>query len=124
MYADFHLHSSFSSDSDTPMEQMILEGIRQGLPAMCFTEHMDFDFPPGDLDFLVDMPAYQNTFDALRQKYENQISLYFGIASSIVILYTCLCKPVPYLNSFITCYCVDYCNCRTITQIHKRIFSK
>ena len=79
MYADFHLHSSFSSDSDTPMEQMILEGIRQGLPAMCFTEHMDFDFPPGDLDFLVDMPAYQNTFDALRQKYENQISLYFGI---------------------------------------------
>lgn len=42
--ADFHLHSSFSGDSDTPMEQMILEGIELGLTEMCFTEHNDFDY--------------------------------------------------------------------------------
>ena len=43
--ADFHLHSSFSGDSEAPMEDMIQKGISLGLTQMCFTEHMDFDFP-------------------------------------------------------------------------------
>ena len=43
--ADFHLHTDFSSDSDTPMEDMILSGISKGLKTMCFTEHMDYDYP-------------------------------------------------------------------------------
>ena len=43
--ADFHMHSSFSGDSDTPMEEMILKGIELGLTHICFTEHNDFDFP-------------------------------------------------------------------------------
>ncbi|MCI9013338.1 MAG: histidinol phosphate phosphatase, partial [Lachnospiraceae bacterium] len=29
--ADYHLHSSFSGDSDTPMEEMIQKGIALGL---------------------------------------------------------------------------------------------
>ena len=32
--SDFHLHSSFSGDSDTPMEDMILKGISLGLDTM------------------------------------------------------------------------------------------
>ena len=58
MYSDSHLHSSFSSDSDTPMEEMIQTAISKGLSSMCFTEHQDLDFPPGEFDFLVDMDAY------------------------------------------------------------------
>ena len=46
--ADYHLHSSFSSDSDTPMEDMILQGISLGLSTLCFTEHLDIDFPYQD----------------------------------------------------------------------------
>ena len=41
----FHIHSSFSGDSDAPMEQMIQEGLKKGLRTMCFTEHMDMDYP-------------------------------------------------------------------------------
>ena len=48
MYSDSHLHSSFSSDSDTPMEEMIQTAISKGLSSMCFTEHQDLDFPPGE----------------------------------------------------------------------------
>ena len=43
--ADFHMHSSFSGDSDTPMEEMIQKAIELGLTHMCFTEHNDYDFP-------------------------------------------------------------------------------
>ena len=42
--ADYHLHTSFSGDSVTPMEDMILKGIELGLTSMCFTEHMDMDY--------------------------------------------------------------------------------
>lgn len=79
MNSDFHLHTSFSSDSDTPMEEMVHEGIRKGLDMICFTEHMDFDFPPGEFDFLVDMDAYRSEWERLRDKYQDKIELLYGI---------------------------------------------
>ena len=79
MYSDSHLHSSFSSDSDTPMEEMIQTAISKGLSSMCFTEHQDLDFPPGEFDFLVDMDAYQQTLSTLAKKYQEQIHIRFGI---------------------------------------------
>ena len=43
--ADYHLHSSFSGDSTEPMENMVLAAIDRGLTHICFTEHMDMDYP-------------------------------------------------------------------------------
>lgn len=79
MYYDFHLHSDFSSDSRAPMEAMIQKGIVLGLPGMCFTEHMDLDFPPGEYSFLADLPAYKKSFDQLKEKYAQSLSLFFGL---------------------------------------------
>lgn len=81
--ADFHLHTSFSGDSDTPMEQMILRGIELGLTQMCFTEHNDFDFPvsekslPGRWE--VNPDSYLYDFLKLRETYADQITLSFGV---------------------------------------------
>ena len=77
--ADFHLHSSFSGDSDTPMEDMVREGIRRGLRTMCFTEHWDPDFPAVDVDFSLDMDAYRSRFLELREQYASKIDLLFGV---------------------------------------------
>ena len=79
MYCDYHLHSSFSGDSETPMEEMIRQGIRLGLPAMCFTEHLDPDFPDGDCSFDLDMPAYQKKLMKLKESYQDRIQIYFGL---------------------------------------------
>ena len=43
---DCHMHSSFSADSDTSMEDMIHEAIRRNLSGICFTEHLDPDYHP------------------------------------------------------------------------------
>lgn len=67
MYADYHMHTSFSSDSEAPMEHMVLGAIHRNMPSICFTEHMDFDFPPGEFDFLVDMPAYREKLMELKR---------------------------------------------------------
>ena len=56
---DCHMHSSFSADSDTPMEEMIQTAADQGLTGICFTEHFDPDYPdtPENLDFSLNIPA-------------------------------------------------------------------
>ena len=81
--ADFHLHSSFSGDSDTPMEEMILRGIDLGLTEMCFTEHNDFDYPATDSNpsgfWEVNPDAYLYDFLKLREKYADKIKLLFGV---------------------------------------------
>lgn len=79
MKADFHLHSSFSADSDTPMRKMVEKGISLGLSAMCFTEHMDYDYQDEGMLFETDMPAYFRIFQELREEYAQKIELLFGI---------------------------------------------
>ena len=43
---DYHMHSSFSTDSDAPAEMMIRKALGLGLDGICFTDHMDLDYPP------------------------------------------------------------------------------
>lgn len=81
--ADCHLHSSFSGDSDTPMEEMILEGISRGLQTMCFTEHNDFEFPdspeaPGSL-LLLNADSYLYDLIKYKEKYADRIRILFGL---------------------------------------------
>ena len=42
MYCDYHMHSSFSADSVTPMEDMVKRSIELGIKEICFTEHVDY----------------------------------------------------------------------------------
>jgi len=98
MRADLHLHSSFSEDSDTPMEEMILAGIQHGFHTLCFTEHMDFDFPPGEFTFMVDTKAYSDHFFCLKEQYRNQIELLFGIELGLQ----------PHLNDRLSDYLKDW----------------
>ena len=81
--SDCHLHSSHSGDSKTPMEDMILRGIAQGLTAMCFTEHNDFQYPasfdcPANT-FLLNVDSYLYDLARLREKYKGQIRILFGV---------------------------------------------
>ncbi len=81
--ADFHLHTHHSGDSEAPMDAVIESAIEKGLPAICLTEHMDFDYP-GSPDlapgiFEVDTDAYRNEFLRMKEKYNSKINLYFGI---------------------------------------------
>lgn len=84
--ADYHLHSSFSGDSETPMEEMVKQGIALGLSDLCFTEHLDLGFPQAPEaaeapagQFEVNVDSY--LYDLIRygEKYAGQISLHFGI---------------------------------------------
>ena len=69
---DFHLHSCYSADCDTPIEDIIRVANEKGLEAICLTDHYDMDFPdnPDGLSFELDV-------DGLIQKIKKlQASIY------------------------------------------------
>ncbi len=77
--ADYHVHTDFSSDSDTPMEDMVKRAITLGLQRICFTDHMDLDFPQQyEYRFVFDIDAYWKQINLLQTKYP-QIKILKGI---------------------------------------------
>lgn len=78
---DCHMHSSFSADSSTPMEDMIQRAIQLELGGICFTEHLDPDYPPTpeNLEFSLNIPAYKKALCELKDKYQDRLELRFGI---------------------------------------------
>lgn len=76
---DYHMHTWFSGDSETPAEDMIEASIRRGLSSICITDHHDPDFPEGDTDFLLDTDRYYPAMAALREKYRSRIDIQIGV---------------------------------------------
>lgn len=78
---DCHMHSQFSADSHTPTEDMIRQAATLGLKGICFTEHLDPDYPPtpDNLEFSLDLPAYYQKLMERKETYRNQIEIHFGI---------------------------------------------
>jgi histidinol-phosphatase (PHP family) len=80
--ADYHLHSDFSGDSKTPMEEMVKKSIGLGLTHICLTEHYDPDYIylPGEEDmFELNTDSYLYELLKLRKKYADKIYVGFGV---------------------------------------------
>ena len=71
----------FSSDSESPMEEMIRHAVSLGLKTICFTEHHDIDYPvnPDGFDFLLDLPSYKEEIFKMKEHYQDQIEINYGV---------------------------------------------
>jgi len=76
---DYHMHSNFSADCDTPMEATIESAINKGLTEICFTEHIDYDYPDPTIVFDVDLKKYNEKIVQLQNKYKDVITIKKGI---------------------------------------------
>ena len=54
MLWDTHMHSQYSGDSETPQDAMIQAAIQKNLDGICFTDHLDIDYPDDPDLFLLD----------------------------------------------------------------------
>lgn len=78
MYWDYHMHSSFSADSTTPMKDMIEKSIVLGLKEICFTDHVDYDII-GNPNVKVNYHEYFETLNTYINLYKDKISIKKGI---------------------------------------------
>ena len=111
---DFHMHSSFSSDSTASMESMIQSAISKNLKAICMTEHYDIDYPnyfgEPTPPFLVNFEAYRAHYLELEAKYRGKLEFLFGLELGLQphlaqTYYECI-KKYPFdfiLGSIHTC---------------------
>lgn len=84
IYYDMHMHSAFSTDSDAPMESMVHSALERHLKGICFTEHMDLDYPgfyfPDDPHaFVADPEKVQHEIERLRSKTKDSLWIGFGL---------------------------------------------
>lgn len=78
--ADYHVHSRFSSDSTAPMEEMVEKAISLGMNKICFTDHMDYDFPDSyGLPFVFDPEEYFDELEKITSRYKSKIKILKGI---------------------------------------------
>lgn len=79
MLWDTHMHSQYSGDSDTPQDEMVKAAITKNLKGICFTDHLDIDYPGEPELFLLDLPNYAASVAALREKYQETLPIRFGV---------------------------------------------
>lgn len=77
MLADYHMHTSFSNDSEYPMESAVKQALEIGLDEICFTEHIDYGVKSWELN--CDCEKYLKEFNRCKALYGDQISMKFGM---------------------------------------------
>ncbi|MGM8212517.1 histidinol-phosphatase HisJ family protein [Virgibacillus sp. W0430] len=76
---DYHMHSDFSADCSTPMESTIEQAIKLGIQEICFTEHIDYEYPDPTIRFTFNLDAYANKIKEMQERYKGQIIIKKGV---------------------------------------------
>lgn len=79
MTADFHLHTSFSWDSETPPRAVVEAALKAGLSILCFTDHMDTDYPYDGDSFEFNTDEYFTQLSVLQAEYRDRIEIRIGV---------------------------------------------
>lgn len=98
MYYDYHLHTEFSADADTPVTAQIERAIELGIPQICLTDHMDIDMPKQYGHFTFDTDEYFVVLRNLQARYRDRIRLMIGVELGLQ----------PHLKTELTEYAATY----------------
>lgn len=79
MLWDAHIHTRFSEDSTAPERVMADTAIKKELDGICFTDHMDLDYPDGPDSFVFDVSEYMQAMKSLQQQYAGRLHILIGI---------------------------------------------
>lgn len=100
---DCHVHSCFSSDSETPVEAMIEQAIAKNFSYFYLTDHMDYEFPVYEegMDFLFNVDEYFAKLEMLKPKYKSskieiRPSIELGLKPHLREDYRKLLKDYPF----------------------------
>lgn len=76
---DFHIHSHFSTDANYPMLAMAQTAKDMGLKGICFTDHIDLDYPSSQIDFDFSYTDYLNEFNSIMGLNSEDFEVFRGV---------------------------------------------
>lgn len=99
--SDSHVHSTFSSDGSSTMEEHIRRGKELKLSSLCFTDHIDYGFPSEkyQMNFLFDIEEYFAAFQAMKQDFPDfplRIGVELGLKEDILADALALTSSYPF----------------------------
>ena len=77
-FADYHVHSHFSGDSEMIMEHAVMRAVALGLNEIAFTDHVDYNYPDPSF-FAIDYEQYQQALGDLQRRFRADIRIVFGV---------------------------------------------
>ena len=83
MLFDYHTHSAFSDDSDTPLKDMLDQACRLGLSEIAVTDHFDPGYPDPEYPFELAFDEYHRTLEQYQKDYEGRLQIVKGIEMGI-----------------------------------------
>ncbi len=83
MFSDYHLHCYFSGDSDESPENIIQTAVSKKMKHLCFTDHLDLDYPYDDCCFDLDIEKYYEEISGLKEKYRDIIDIRIGMETGL-----------------------------------------
>ena len=85
---DYHLHSLFSGDAATPLQEIVSAAKNAGMTSICLTDHNDLDFPetPDNTTFDLDIDNYIATLKNLSAELsaDNSFDLRIGVEQGVM----------------------------------------
>jgi len=76
---DYHIHSNFSDDSDTPLNEMIEAAIEKGIVEIAVTDHYDPDNPDREFPMEIDFLGYHKQLAEAVEHFSDRIKVIKGI---------------------------------------------
>ncbi len=139
IFPDYHLHSSFSEDSDANIKDIIQSAKHKGMTSICITDHYDMDFPvikeAPEMKFDLDIPGYVKALNELKQSlapdFDLRIGIELGTMPNTLEKLTGFVNGNPYFDFIIASthivdnmdpYYPSYFEGRSITDGHRRYF--
>lgn len=81
---DFHLHSTFSPDSNIPLETIVKKAISLGLDSIAITDHFDAEKPVKNHPLHLDISNYTLSISEVKTKYQDEIEVLTGIELGLI----------------------------------------
>ncbi|MCI8284939.1 MAG: histidinol-phosphatase HisJ family protein [Firmicutes bacterium] len=84
MFYDYHTHSSYSDDSDTPLKEMLDQAVKLGVAEIAVTDHFDPGYPDRDYPFELKFDKYHTALESAQAEYEGKLRIVKGIEIGIM----------------------------------------
>ena len=76
---DQHVHTLYSVDSEALIEDYLNVAIKKGCSYFVMTDHLDYDLPSYDFDWIADYQKQKEEIALLNKKYQGKINILQGI---------------------------------------------
>ena len=111
MYSDYHVHSSFSFDSEETLDNIIKKAVSLNMKQIAITDHQDFNWPVKGESPYIDFNRYFDTLNHYADKYKNKIQILKGVELGITMDNVQLCRKLLHNVNFDfvigSCHVVD-----------------